>query len=54
MAGGLPIPISEIKAYAEYNDINGYQQRQTLLKRIQIMDRVFLDWHNKKEPENNG
>ena len=43
-----PIPISEIFAYADYFCISGYEQRKTLLSRIRILDRVFLDWHSKQ------
>ena len=42
-----PIPISEILAYADYYHIDGYEQRQVLLRRIKILDRAFLDWHSK-------
>ncbi len=43
-----PIPISEIKAYADYYRINDYEQRRTFLRRIQILDRAFLDWHKEQ------
>ena len=42
-----PIPISEICAYADYNNITDYNQRQVLLHRIKILDRVFLKWHSR-------
>lgn len=43
-----PIPISEIKAYADYFAITDYLQRELFLRRIQILDRAFLDWHRQK------
>jgi hypothetical protein len=42
-----PIPISEILAYARYHYITDQVQREIFLRRIKILDGVFLDWHKK-------
>lgn len=43
MAGALPIPISEIKAYAEYLHIDDVDLRELLLDRITFLDGVYLE-----------
>jgi hypothetical protein len=47
--GVSPISISEILAYADYHHIDDYEQRQVLLYRIKILDRVFLNWHSENK-----
>jgi hypothetical protein len=47
-----PIPMSEILAYADYYKICAIDQREMLLKRIRILDSVFLDWHIKANKDN--
>lgn len=49
-----PIPISEILAYANYCYITDYEQRDVFLRRIKLLDRVFLEWHQKKANADKG
>lgn len=46
-----PIPMSEILAYAKYFHICAHQEREVLLERVRILDRVFLEWHHKQSEE---
>lgn len=41
-----PIPLSEIAAYMEINQIKDYEERKLLLHRIHILDHTYLDWQS--------
>lgn len=53
--GGHPnrIPVSEIAAYAALNRF-GLFKAQDLLKFVDAMDRVYIDWFVKKKAEEEG
>ena len=44
------IPISEIKAYADFNGITGPVQRECFLRVMQAMDQAELKEHGKTKP----
>jgi hypothetical protein len=43
-----PIPISEMKAYCDLFGIDGFAERKLFLRRMQILDRVYLEWVDQK------
>ena len=47
------IPISEILAYCNMFGIDDYEERKEFIKRIKILDRAYLNFHNKKSKQAN-
>lgn len=50
LSGAEALRLSEIFAYMQIFDISGIEERRLFLKRIRILDRAYLDWHQKKQP----
>lgn len=40
------IQVSEVYAYMQMFEMNDYEERKTFLRRIQILDSVYLNHHN--------
>lgn len=51
--GLSPIPISEIAAYCDIIGLAGYEARLLFLKRIKLIDRVYLDIREKQSGKKN-
>ena len=43
-----PIPISEIKAYCDFYGIEKFSERKLFLRRMQILDRVYMEFMEQK------
>ena len=44
-----PIPYAEIEAYMKIYGITGIVERERLVERIQFLDQIFCEYHNRKK-----
>lgn len=54
MAGALPIPVSEIKAYCELFNIAELEERSRILRYVKVLDNAYLTYVSEKQKKPQG